>query len=132
MPEMPKTFRHPHLPEPTDSRKRYDRERGTARQRGYTSKWDKASAAFLKRHTICPACEAAGILQRSEVTDHIVPHKRDQKLFWERKNWQPCCRWHHDVVKQKLERMYFAGQIPQSDLVLTSRFALSLAANLRP
>jgi 5-methylcytosine-specific restriction protein A len=30
------------------------------------------------------------------VVDHIVPHRGNQKLFWDRKNWQSLCKTHHD------------------------------------
>ncbi|WP_196941894.1 hypothetical protein [Pseudooceanicola algae] len=62
------------------------------------------------------------------MTDHIVPHKGDQRLFWDKNNWQPCCAWHHDVVKQALERAFEAGKVEATDLVLTSARALALAA----
>jgi 5-methylcytosine-specific restriction endonuclease McrA len=42
----------------------------------------------------------------ADVVDHIVPHKMDKALFWDRSNWQPLCKWHHDVVKQSLELSY--------------------------
>lgn len=32
----------------------------------------------------------------SAVVDHIVPHKKDQKLFWRRSNWQALCKPCHD------------------------------------
>lgn len=38
------------------------------------------------------------------VIDHITPHKGDQKLFWDRKNWQVLCPDHHDIAKQQEER----------------------------
>lgn len=128
---MPNTFRAPHAPSRSEQVKEYDKRRGSSRERGYTTKWDKASRAFLGKHRICLACELAGFDQRTEVTDHIVPHKGDKALFWDRTNWQACCRWHHDVVKQMLEREYLAGAISRSDLSLTSRMALDLAARLR-
>jgi len=30
------------------------------------------------------------------VVDHIVPHKGDADLFWQRTNWQPLCKPCHD------------------------------------
>ena len=131
MPTAPKTFRAAHAPTPKQSEQDYDRRRGSARERGYSSKWDKVSVAFLRKHRVCKACEAVGVLQATEVTDHIVPHKGDMGLFWDRSNWQACCRWHHDVVKQILEREFLAGNIGRSDLNLTSRAALDLASRLR-
>ena len=28
--------------------------------------------------------------------DHIIPHRGDQKLFWDEQNWQPLCKDCHD------------------------------------
>jgi 5-methylcytosine-specific restriction endonuclease McrA len=131
MPSLPGTFRAPHAPSREESSRAYDQQRGSARERGYSRKWDKASISFLRKHRICEACEKAGVLQATEVTDHIVPHKGDMALFWDRSNWQACCRWHHDVVKQILEREFVVGAVGRSDLVLTSRIALDIAARHR-
>lgn len=131
MPSMPSTFRAANAPTRSEAVSEYDRRRGSARERGYSSKWDKASLGFLRRNRVCVACEQAGVLQASEVTDHIVPHKGCKSLFWDRNNWQACCRWHHDVVKQMLEREFQNGQRSARDLVLTSRAALDLASRFR-
>jgi 5-methylcytosine-specific restriction protein A len=131
MPTMPTTFRAPWMPDRAEAERATDRARGTARDRGYDSRWDRASAAFLLAHPICPACELAGLIVASQVTDHTIPHKGDRALFWSRDNWQPACRWHHDVVKQRLEQLYAAGKIGAAELVLTSAFALATAAQLR-
>lgn len=36
--------------------------------------------------------------------DHIVPHRGDSKLFWDRSNWQPLCIPHHNSTKQREEK----------------------------
>ena len=131
MPTAPGTFRASHAPSRKEMVKEYDQRRGSARERGYSFKWDKTSLAFLRKNRVCVACEMAGVLQSTEVTDHIVPHKGNMKLFWDRSNWQACCRWHHDVIKQVLEREYIAGRVGRADLLLTSRNALDLASRLR-
>ncbi|MBP2315984.1 5-methylcytosine-specific restriction protein A [Azospirillum soli] len=76
--------------------KDYDQRRGGARQRGYTSAWERESKAFLAlpRNRLC----ACGCGQRADVVDHKAPHKGDQKLFWDRSNWQPM---HHDCHNRK-------------------------------
>ena len=38
------------------------------------------------------------------VVDHIVPHRGDQKLFWDRGNWQPLCEHHHNVKTMTEDR----------------------------
>ncbi len=46
--------------------------------------------------------------------------------------WQPCCRWHHDVVKKRLELMFDSGEIGVADLWLDSRAAQRLTRRLQP
>ena len=38
------------------------------------------------------------------VVDHIIPHRGDQKLFWDRSNWQPLCEHHHNVKTMTEDR----------------------------
>ncbi len=75
----------------------YDRERGTAHQRGYGARWRKARLAFLREHPWCVMCEREGRLRAAEVVDHIVPHKGDYERFWDQSNWQPLCIRHHNA-----------------------------------
>ena len=79
--------------------KQYDRERGTAYERGYGARWQKASAAFLRAHPLCqcPECQEGKLrVLPSQVTDHIVSHRGDMRLFWDRANWQAMSKTCHD------------------------------------
>ncbi|GAB5505799.1 MAG: hypothetical protein Rhirs2KO_09620 [Rhizobiaceae bacterium] len=101
--------------------------RGNARQRGYNTRWDKASATFKLRHPHCLGCSAMGRMVATEVPDHVEPHKGDQKKFWNTAMWQPACRWHHDVIKPRLERMFAEGEIEVDQLWLDSETAQRLS-----
>ena len=101
--------------------------RGSARARGYTRRWDKASKAFLRAHPLCLGCTAMGRVEGAVLTDHIVPHRGNQALFWDEANWQPSCRWHHDTVKKKLEALYEIGGIGAEDLRLDSATARDMS-----
>lgn len=79
-----------------------DKHRPSARQRGYDGKWQRESKVFLakpeNRHCAC------GCGRRADMVDHIVPHRGDHRLFWNRANWQalassPC----HASRKQSME-----------------------------
>ena len=79
------------------------RERGikheggeNASARGYGSRWQKARHAYLQKHPLCVECMKNGKYVRATVVDHIVPHKGDQSLFWDAKNWQSLCKSCHD------------------------------------
>lgn len=123
---MPSTFRPAHQPTREAQKREQDQRRGSARERGYSRAWDKAAAGFKNRHPLCLGCEAVGRLVATDCVDHVVPHKGDKVRFWERRNWQPSCRWHHDVIKQKLEGMFAKGQIGERDLRLDSEAARQL------
>ena len=118
----PKSFRPSHLPTVAEAARQYDRDRGSARQRGYDSRWEKARATFLAQpgNQLCVKCKERGLLNpgiyRMDgtvetnprrlhlVVDHIEPHRGDQTLFWDTSNWQPLCPDDHDIVKQREER----------------------------
>ncbi|WP_338080605.1 HNH endonuclease signature motif containing protein [Cohnella luojiensis] len=38
----------------------------------------------------------AGRVVAATVVDHIKPHKGNKILFWDKNNWQPLCKQHHD------------------------------------
>ena len=83
--------------------------RPSARQRGYDRRWEKARAAFLREpeNCFCRKCSQQGRMTMATVVDHIVPHRGCQELFWDRSNWQPLCKPHHDSAKQREERGRF-------------------------
>lgn len=71
--------------------------RPSARERGYTTAWEKARAAYLRKHPLCCACEAKGRVVPASVVDHIVPHKGDMVKFWDAaNNWQSLCAACHN------------------------------------
>lgn len=74
-----------------------DRTRTNSNDRGYTYRYRKAREVFLKQHPLCNVCATLGATVAAVVVDHIVPHKGDPVLFWDRKNnWQPLCEMHHN------------------------------------
>ena len=68
----------------------------SAASRGYGLAWRKASKAFLQLHPLCAECMEEGRYMKATVVDHIVPHRGDQKMFWDRSNWQALCKRCHD------------------------------------
>jgi len=67
--------------------------RRTARQRGYTVRWEKAARRFLKQH---PTCARFGIDPKCKglvaEVDHVTAHNGDLRLFGDRRNWQGLCK----------------------------------------
>lgn len=81
---------------------RADKKRGTSSQRGYTGAWDKARKEFLARHRWCRRCGAP-----ASVVDHVIPHRGDQAIFWDKTQWQPLCTPCHSGAKQRQERRLY-------------------------
>lgn len=72
-------------------------KRPSAHRRGYTRQWDRESKAYLLENPI--AVDIFGehaTPQPAEVTDHIVPHRGDMTLFWDKNNWQGLTKRDHD------------------------------------
>ncbi len=106
--------------------------RANSRSRGYDNRWDKAAATFKRRHPCCLGCAAIGKHARTEVVDHVEPHKGDQIKFWNTALWQPACAWHHNAIKPELERLFFLGQASVDDLWLNSELAKRLSNRKLP
>ena len=105
MPLKPKVpCKHPGCPELVSVGQKYcenhkalhPEEQRSAATRGYNSKWRRESKKFLELHPLCVRCLEKGIATPATVVDHIIPHRGDQELFWDRSNWQPLCKKCHD------------------------------------
>lgn len=131
MTASPKRFRMRAQPSRQQLNREFDARRGSASKRGYGHRWSKAAKTHLARHPLCRGCEAEGVVAAADLVDHVEPHRGDQNKFWASSMWQSSCRWHHDVVKQRLELMWSRGEIGLADLWLDSDVALKLARKLR-
>ena len=87
--------------------------RKSAAKRGYDSRWQKARAGYLRSHPLCVMCEKQGKTRPATLVDHIVPHKGDSDLFWNKGNWQALCKTCHDSHKKRLE---MSGRIVGCDV----------------
>lgn len=69
--------------------------RGSPRERGYDSKWDRISIAFRKRNPCCLWCDQIGRDTLTDLVDHVIPvvDRPDLKYDW--KNLLPLCVHHH-------------------------------------
>lgn len=83
---------------------RHDAKRPSASKRGYDTKWQRESKAYLATHRTCVRCGSP-----STLVDHVIPHKGDQRLFWSRSNWQAMCTPCHSRAKQTDERRQAPG-----------------------
>lgn len=103
MPMKPKKpCKHPGCPKLTaglyceEHSKIHRDDRASSYGRGYDRYWQKARSRFLKAHPLCEKCRVQGKLVKATVMDHIIPHRGDEKLFWDEGNWQSLCKPCHD------------------------------------
>ncbi|MAW99535.1 MAG: HNH endonuclease [Sphingomonas sp.] len=73
-------------------------------ERGYGGKWQRERRVFLDENPLCERCEREGRIEPATVVNHRQPHRGNQRLFWDRKNWEPSCKRHHDSDIQREER----------------------------
>lgn len=78
----------------------------------YGYRWQQAREGFLRKHPLCAQCERQGVVEAASVVDHIVAHRGDMELFWDRANWQSLCGPCHNSWKQRLEK---SGREPGCD-----------------
>ncbi len=103
MPRKPKRpCSYPGCPELTDRQycdqhqakisRAYNKERDPEAGKLYGRQWQRARKQYLVEHPFCVQCAAEDHLVPATEVDHIVPHKGDRKLFWDKTNWQPLCK----------------------------------------
>lgn len=79
-------------------------DRRKTAERGYGGKWQRERLRFLDDNPICERCDAEGRATPATVVNHRTPHRGNQKLFWDRKNWESACERHHNSDIQREER----------------------------
>ena len=75
------------------------RHRANARQRGYTTTYDKARRVKLGRHPLCQVCESMGLVVEAAETHHVVPAAADRSMVDDISNLLSVCHRHHDEVE---------------------------------
>lgn len=78
------------------NRRATDVRRGSASQRGYGARWQRARRWFLRQNPLCASCKRKGFIRAATVVDHVVPHKGDHERMWDQDNWQALCKRCHD------------------------------------
>lgn len=90
----------------------------TARQRGYTSAWDRARAGFLRSRPWCAWCAEEGKQVKAEHVHHSEPHRGDSRKFWDKSKWVPLCAPHHNRDAQQTETQGFRDAVKADGLPL--------------
>lgn len=79
-------------------------QRPSAAKRGYDRRWMVARQLFLNQNPLCMKCMAEGHFEPATVVDHIIPHRGDEDLFWDKTNWQALCKKCHDTKTMTKDR----------------------------
>ena len=72
------------------------------------NKWKVAAKNFIYHNPVCRYCG-----HMSTVVNHKIPHKGDERLFWDILNWEPVCKQCHDSTVAKLEN----GKVDGKDFI---------------
>jgi len=76
--------------------------RPSARKRGYTTRWDKYRAVYLRQNPLCVRCRAHGIDTPATVVHHRTPVQGEHDpLFWEATNHAALCRECHEIIHKR-------------------------------
>lgn len=68
-----------------------EQARGSAHARGYDARWNKERLIYLLANPLCVNCLKHKRITPARVVDHIIDHKGNQDLFWDKNNWQSLC-----------------------------------------
>lgn len=69
-----------------------------------TKRWQNLREQVLCDQPLCVMCLASDVVEMATVVDHIIPHKGDLDIFFDRENLQGLCKPHHDRDKALIER----------------------------
>lgn len=94
--------------------KEQDVRRGTRTERGYSNAWLRARKAFITKHPLCVICYRNGKCTPATDVDHIIPHKGNKELFWDKDNWQSLCHECHSR-KTATEDGGFGNKYPKGE-----------------
>ena len=95
MPMRPPVHRPPGMRTDIERKRAYDNHRESSHKRGYGKRWQAARKGWIAKNPLCVMCLTEGRTTAAAEVDHIIPHRGDMKLFWDRKNWQSLCKTHH-------------------------------------
>lgn len=73
----------------------HEEQRPSSAKRMYGRSWRAARLNFLAEHPLCVQCLAEGRTVEATDVDHVIPHRGNGTLFWDRSNWCALCHSCH-------------------------------------
>ena len=98
MPSKPRT-----IGAPASRRGERDAARGSFRQRGYHSGWDRLRPVYLRSHPLCVPCLEGGRTTAASEIHHIVPLRQGGELL-DPDNLLAVCHPCHMAIEAKARR----------------------------
>ena len=80
--------------------RRYDEQRGSSSERGYTTTWAKVRKRYLNRHPLCERCEDKGLIVPAVLVHHIKRIVEGGALL-DNDNLMSACRECHDELHKE-------------------------------
>lgn len=105
MPNAPRRFKPKGVSTPT--RKPWHTTRGTNKERGYSTDWNKLRNAYITEHPLCERCEEQGHVTEATEVNHKIPFSGvDDPLRLDPNNLESVCtpchrKAEHERRKQK-------------------------------
>lgn len=81
----------------------HDQRRPSAAARMYGRAWRTARLDFLAQQPLCVQCQAEGRTVAATDVDHVIPHRGNGTLFWDRSNWAALCHACHSAKTRRGE-----------------------------
>ena len=77
----------------------------------YPYRWHKLARKHKEQNPVCAECMKQGIWtpminedgSARGATDHIIPHRGNNRLRWDEDNLQSLCSFHHDLKTKRGE-----------------------------
>lgn len=74
-----------------------------------TYRWQKRRAQQLRDEPLCRTCARLGRTTAADTVDHVVPHRGDERLFWEGELQSLCAPCHSSLKQQQEKSGTFRG-----------------------
>jgi 5-methylcytosine-specific restriction protein A len=76
-----------------------------------TAHWKALRFHQLSQDPLCCMCKAQNTITIATIVDHKIPHKGDERLFFDENNLQSMCKPHHDAAKQAEEKRGYSSAV---------------------
>ncbi|AYF88634.1 HNH endonuclease [Pseudomonas sp. DY-1] len=84
----------------------YNKRRPASDKFYWTNTWKKKSEEYRARHPLCEECEQIGLVEQSQLVDHIIPYRERPDLGLVDENLRALCWPCHNRIGEKVREKY--------------------------